>query len=216
MIDTLGTESLEMNADIFEISHLYRRRRELRLQSSSIDYLWRMSRLLGANFWYVAQLDSAPEVGFLIPRIPALTILGSGRHNVIETFYGSVDAEESEEWEFLCASSAEGNDEQQNITASEPSAGPEQQVVNGDSSTLTGRREEIAAASPRQLPEANQPGFERTEDWEVRYSSFFISGRSSIKTAKGSALRNPEPLKVYISCQYSTAKDPRSLCLQLC
>ena len=91
MLDMLGIERLEINVDIFEISFLYRRRQEYRLPARSVDFLWRMSRLLGANFWYVAQLESAPEIGFLIPHIPALTILGSGHNDVVEGFYRSFD-----------------------------------------------------------------------------------------------------------------------------
>ena len=93
MIDALGVEAFQVNHDVFEISYIYRRRHDLDLPARSLEFLWRTSRLLGANFWYLAQLDSALEVGFLIPYIPALSFLGSGQNDVVEDFYRSVDPE---------------------------------------------------------------------------------------------------------------------------
>ena len=92
MIDILGMEDLEMNRDVFEIGNLLQRGNEFGLEEDSWGYLWTLSRLFGATLWYVAQLNCAPEVVFLVPVIPGITVHTTDYRNVLENFYSPADS----------------------------------------------------------------------------------------------------------------------------
>ena len=72
------------------------------------------------------------------------------------------------DWEFLSAGSIANDDEQPITTAPEPDARPEHQADDNNTSPPSEHTEEEMTA-PRRPPEANQPGFERAEDWGVKY-----------------------------------------------
>ena len=67
MITTLGLERLTSGVDFFESADIVRRREEFHLSDGHLGCLWIWSRLLGANIWYLAQLDSVPGVGIFVP-----------------------------------------------------------------------------------------------------------------------------------------------------
>lgn len=93
MIDIVGLEALEINVDIFTVGEICRRQAEFGLNTTSVQYLWVMSRLLGASLWYLAQGPCAPEIGFLVPRMPRFNVLSSVSRHVAERFY-SPDSQE--------------------------------------------------------------------------------------------------------------------------
>ena len=93
MIDIVGLEALEVNVDIFTVGEICRRQNDFSLDETSVQYLWMMSRLLGASLWYLAQVPCAPEIGFFVPRMPRFNVLSSISGHVAYRFY-SPDSQE--------------------------------------------------------------------------------------------------------------------------
>ena len=60
----------------------------LHLSDPCFESLWTWSRLFGCSLWYVAQLDMAPTIAFLMPLVPRLNVLPTNHERIIERYYG--------------------------------------------------------------------------------------------------------------------------------